>query len=134
MNLKKYLVTMSIITIILWVLFIFITNIIDPEITNWIGFLLFYISLFFALSGAATVFGLLIRSRFKFLKRRMTFYYVKIAFRQSFLFAFLIISVLFLSSKNLLTWFNLFLLIIIISILEFFLSNYKQHRIQSYGK
>jgi hypothetical protein len=132
MSFKKYLITMLVITIILWGIFATMMNMIDPDITNWVGFLLFYLSLFFAVAGTATIFGLLFR--FKKFKRKMPIIYVKMAFRQSFLLSALVVISLFLAAHSLFTWFNLFLLIIILSITEFFLSNSKQRRIQSYGK
>ncbi len=92
---------------------------VNPDITNWLGFLLFYFSLFFALSGTAAIVGFLIR--FIGLKRELVFNSVKSAFRQSFLFAFFIVAILYLLSHNLFSWLNLFLLIIGLSLLEYFL-------------
>lgn len=122
MTLRSYLIIMIIATIICWGAFIFTLWTINPEITNWLGFLLFYLSLFLALSGTAAIVGFLIR--FVGLKHELAFYSVKTAFRQSFLFAFLIVAILFLSAYNLFSWLNLFLLIISLSILEFFLISY----------
>ena len=126
MTLRAYLTIMLITNLITWGIFSFIINIVDPESTNWVGFLLFYISLFIAISGTAAILGFLVR--FVALKRDLIFYAVKTAFRQSFLFAFLIVASLFLSSQNLLTWFNLLLLIIILTVLEFFLISYGSKR------
>ena len=122
MTLRAYLSIMAITTAICWAAFIFILRIVDPTITNWLGFGLFYISLFLSLSGTAAIVGFLIR--FVGLKREMVSFSVKTAFRQSFLFAFLIIAILFLSAHNLFTWLNLFLLVAGLSLLEFFLINH----------
>ena len=126
MTLKNYLWLMGLTTGLLWGVFIFILKTIDPQITNWIGFLLFYISLFLALTGTAAVVGFFVR--FKVLQHEIVFNLVKTAFRQSFLFAFLIVSLLFLLSQKLFSWLNLFLLIALVSVLEFFLISYGSHK------
>lgn len=124
MTLKAYLTLMITTTLVCWVAFGFVLWNINPEITNWIGFLLFYLSLFLSLIGTAAIIGFLVR--FIWLNHELIFNSVKVAFRQSFLFAFLIIAVLFLLSKNLFTWMNLGLLIVGLSMLEFFLISYSK--------
>lgn len=119
MSLKKYLISMTTATIITWLLFIFIMSKIDPEITNWIGFLFFYFALFLALSGTIAILGFIIRK--KIIKETLIFYSVKNSFRQSFLFSFLIVSVLFMLAENLFSWLNIIILIAVLSILEYIL-------------
>jgi hypothetical protein len=109
-------------TVICWVAFGFILFTVNPEVTNWIGFLLFYIALFMALTGTAALIGFTIR--FIALKQKLAFRLVKEAFRQSFLFACLAVVSLLLLSQNIFTWLNLFFLIVSLSILEFFLISY----------
>lgn len=123
MTLKAYLTLMIVATAICWGIFLFVLLTINPEITNWLGFLLFYLSLFLSLSGTAAILGFVIR--FVAMKKELVFRSVIIAFRQSFLFAFLIAVTLFLLSKNLFTWLNLFLLVIGLTVLEYFLINHK---------
>jgi hypothetical protein len=126
MTLKHYLTLMIIATLACWGAFIFILNTVNPEITNWLGFVLFYCSLFLAVSGLAAIVGFLVR--FWLLKQKLAFYSVNSAFRQSFLFGLLIISVLLLLANELLTIFNVVLLVIIITLIEFFLiSHRKKH-------
>lgn len=124
MTLKSYLFVMGVLTAVCWGIFIFVANLINPEATNWFGFLLFYLSLFLSLSGAIALIGFLVR--FVALKKKLAFYLVKIAFRQSFLLSIFIITLLILKSQHLFNWFNLSLLIIIILILELFLISYKK--------
>ncbi len=124
MTLKKYLIFMSLATFVCWVAWAYIIWSINPEITNWIGFLLFYFSLFAALTGTAALVGFIIR--FAALKQKLAFRSVQDAFRQSFLFAALIVVSLLLLSRDLFTWLNLFLLIIGLSLLEFFLISYEK--------
>ena len=119
MTLKNYLFVMSVLTAICWGMFLFVAKTINPGTTNWLGFLLFYVSLFIALSGLAALVGFLIR--FVALKKELAFNLVKVAFRQSFLFSLFFTLGLFLKAHNLFNWLNLFLLVLIFSILELFL-------------
>lgn len=125
MTLRAYLILMIISTLVCWTAFSFVLCTVNPEATNWIGFLLFYLSLFLALAGSATLIGFLIR--FAALKHELVFNSVKNAFRQSFFFAFLITAVLLLLSNDLFTWINLGLLVVGLSVLEFFLISYDSH-------
>ena len=79
MTRKTYLVLMTITSLICWVGFVFVFLTINPDITNWFGFLLFYLSLFLALIGTSAIVGFLIR--FIWLKHELVFNSVKIAFR-----------------------------------------------------
>lgn len=124
MTLRSYLIMMTIATLICWTAFIFVLWTVNPEITNLTGFLLFYVSLFLSLIGTSAIIGFLIR--FIGMRRALAFRLVKDAFRQSFLFAFFIISVLLLLAAGMLNWLNLILLIIGLSVLEFFLISYRK--------
>lgn len=126
MTLKSYLISMTLATAFCWGVFIFIVNLIDPETTNLIGFILFYLSLFLSLIGTTAIIGFFFR--FVVLRRELVFYAVKIAFRQSFLFSFFLITLLFLFSQNLNTWFNLILLLIIFTILEIIFSSFSDKK------
>lgn len=119
MTLKNYLTVMSFLTIICFGIFIFVAATIDPYSTNWLGFLLFYSSLFIALIGLITLLGFLMR--FVILKQGLAFNLVKLSFRQSFVLSLFIILGLYLQAHSLLTWLNLSFLIIGFSLLEVFL-------------
>ncbi len=123
MSLKKYLLTMSGLTLLLWIIFIWLINSINPETTNWFGFAFFYFSLFLSLSGTMALIGFLIRKRFS--KTTLNFYLVKTSFRQSFIFSFLITTVLFMLAEHIFSWLNILILIIILSIIEYLLINKK---------
>ena len=123
MTLRSYLTTMIFTTIICWTIFFFVVWTVNPQASNSVGFLLFYISLFLALVGTAAIVGFLVR--FVGLKRDLIFRSVKEAFRQSFLFAFLIVASLILLSHDLFSMLNLILLIMGISVLEYFLISNK---------
>ena len=126
MTLKNYLLVMGILTAVCWGIFIFVAGLVDPTATNFIGFALFYASLFLALTGTGALIGFLVRIMIK--KKELTFNLVKIAFRQAFLFSLFIIFLLILKSQQLFNWLNLFLLVIIFLILELFLISYKKSR------
>jgi len=117
---------MGAMTIISWLVFTYIIFNINPEKTNWIGFLMFYASLAISLIGTAALIGFIVR--FVFLRKAVVFYSVRNAFRQSIFFSFFIITVLLLLSKNLFSWLNVVILIIGISILEYFILNYSKHQ------
>lgn len=127
MTLRNYLIVMSTMTALCWGIFILMLNLIDPTETNWLGFMLFYVALFLALSGTAALVGFIIR--FVALRRELAFYAVATAFRQSFLFALFMVISLFLLSANLFTWLNVSLLLIIFMILELFVASYKKSRL-----
>jgi len=123
MTLRFYLIIMTATTAICWLAFVLVINMVDPEITNWIGFLLFYLSLFVSLIGTASIIGFLVR--FIILRKELIFRSVKEAFRQSFLLSFLIVASLLLLSRDLFTWFNMVMLAVSLTVLEFFLVSYK---------
>lgn len=122
MPLRLYLLIMSVMTAFCWLVFGYVIWTVNPESTNAVGFWLFYLSLFLAISGTAAIVGFIIR--FVFLRHELIINTVKVAFRQSFLFAGFIVAVLFLLSRGLLTILNLLLLIVGLSVLEFFLLSY----------
>lgn len=124
MTLRAYLISMLIATSLCWLSWGFVLFTINPGTAKLLGFSLFFISLFLAISGTAAIIGFLIR--FIALKYELAFRSVKDAFRQSFLFAFLIIATLFLMSKGLFSWLNLVFLIVGLSSLELFLISNKK--------
>jgi len=124
MTLRAYLIVMGAMTFISWLVFAYVIFNINPEKTNWIGFLMFYASLAISLIGTAAIIGFIVR--FVFLRKNLAFFSVRNAFRQSIFFTFFIITVLLLLSKNLFSWLNVIILIIGISILEYFILNYSK--------
>jgi hypothetical protein len=113
---------MSIATVLCWVAFGFVIKTVNPETTNWLGFSLFYISLFLSLVGTSAIVGFV--ARFVFLRHELAFRAVKSAFRQSFFFSFLVVALLYFLAHNLFTWLNLIYLVLGLTALEFFLISY----------
>jgi len=125
MTLKKYLFIMLGVTVLSWLMFGYVLWTVNPEETNSVGFTLFYSTLFMASLSTTALVGFLIR--FIALRQELAFRLVKEAFRQSFLFALLISVSLYLLSRDLFTWLNLFFLVIGLSLLEFFLLSYEKN-------
>lgn len=115
MNIKQFLSLMITGTILCWAMFLLVIFSIPPE-NGYISLIFFYLSLFLALLGTIAIIGLGIRMWI--LKKEIVFKEVKNSFRQSLLLSVLIISVLFLESKNSLAWWNLLLLVIALTVLE----------------
>ncbi len=119
MTLKSYSWIMSSASLLTWLFWFASLWLIDPMKTNWIGLLIFYSSLFLSVMGTASLLGFYVR--FIALKQAIAFRLVRDAFRQSFLFSFLIVASLILLSKDLFSWINVSLLVAGLSVLEFFL-------------
>ncbi|OGF28666.1 hypothetical protein A2477_00515 [Candidatus Falkowbacteria bacterium RIFOXYC2_FULL_47_12] len=124
MTLKTYLTIMLLATGICWAAWAVVVQSINPETTNWIGFLLFYVSLFLAVVGSSALVGFCVR--FILLRKELAFHQVAIAFRQSFLFAVIIVGALILQAFRMLTWYNALFMVIALTVLEFFLISYKR--------
>jgi hypothetical protein len=127
MTLKRYLLVISAATAICATVFLYVASSINPETTNWLGFLFFYGSLFLTLFGLAALLGFLVR--FVALKYELAFYSVRNAYRQAFLFAFFAIILLWLLSESLLTWLNLIILITLFIIIEAILTRPNKNRL-----
>lgn len=124
MTLKNYLIFMSVTTGICWGAFAFVAGLVDPSKTNWLGFLLFYFSIFLALAGTFALVGFVFR--FAIFKGEIAFRAVKLAFYQSFVFSSFVIVLLLLASRGLLTWLNFGLLALIFLVLEFFVASHSK--------
>ncbi len=127
MTLRQYLILMTVGTIFCWVIWFFVLYLIDPTESGILGFAFFYLSLFLSLAGTLSILGLLFRMRFG--KEEMVFKTVMISFRQATLLGLLVIAALFLKSHDILAWWNIFLLIVALTILEFFFISYNKKKI-----
>lgn len=118
MSLKKFLIFMSVVTLICWIGWITVVFYIDPNLTGFIGLFLFYVSLFFALIGTFSLLGFFFRVWF--LKTEVVFKHVGIAFRQALLFSLLVIGAFVLQGMRVFTWWNAALFVISLSFIELF--------------
>jgi hypothetical protein len=89
----------------------------DPATAGVFGFSLFYLSLGFALCGVVSIAGFLVRvllHRDEILSRL-----VGLSFRQAVLLCTLAVIALMLHARDLLSWWNSALLVIVVTIIEF---------------
>lgn len=126
MNLKKYLFLMIVIAVICWAGFAAVVNFINPYEAGALGYFLFYTMIFLATVATLSVFGFVLRSRI--LQGELVFSQVAVTFRQAFWFGVLIALALWLQARDLLTWWNLILLIIILGVFEFFFLSLKRNQ------
>jgi hypothetical protein len=126
MTLKQYLILMSISAVFCWAIWIFVLFMIDPTTAGILGFVFFYLSLFLSLVGTMSVLGLLLRKKFG--KEEAVFRTVTTSFRQATLLSLLLIGALFLKSKSLLAWWNIVLLVLALTVLEFFFISYQKRK------
>lgn len=78
----------------------------------------FYISLFLALTGTASLVGFMIRAIFT--EKEALFRYMGVSLRQAILFSILLTTSLLLQGNRLFKWWNAILLIVGLTILELF--------------
>ncbi|MCH7492878.1 hypothetical protein IID19_04830 [Patescibacteria group bacterium] len=118
MSLKKYLLFMTSATLISWIAWLVVLFYINPVESGVIGFVFFYVSMFFALIGTFSLIGFF--GRVWFTKEPIIFRHLGISTRQSLWFAILIVGTLLLQSADLYRWWSISLLIIFLTLLEFF--------------
>ncbi|MFA5029496.1 MAG: hypothetical protein WC518_01945 [Patescibacteria group bacterium] len=118
MTIKQLLYTIIFATLVCWLVWFFVLFQIDPTSSGLFGFFLFYASLFFGLAGAFFLLSFAWRKVFG--KLNLEYKIVGTSFRQSIFLALLIVGLLFLQSKNFLSWWNVILLVVVVSILEYF--------------
>lgn len=123
MSFKKYISLLIFSTLFSLFSFLLVVTKINPENTNFIGFLIFYLTLFFTLSGTFSLF--MIAMRWIFIKNLAFFTNIKISLRQSLLFSSTIVSFLILKSINVLRWWNIILIIGIVVGVELFSTSRK---------
>lgn len=123
MSLKRYLVFMAIATAICYLMLLLVLFYFDPFQAGIVAVIFFYISLGLSLIGTLSILGLVIRLYAT--KDKLVFKKVVNSFRQSILFAILILAALFLSSNQLLTWWNLVLLVLAVSVIELYFLSHK---------
>ncbi len=127
MTLKKYLLMIGIGTALSWSAVALIVFGIDPTETQSIVFGALYFSLFLGLTGLLSIIGFLLRVWLlpkDFLLSRQ----VLVSFRQAVLLSLLAVIGLILQSRALLSWFNASLIVIGMTLVEFFFISAKRKR------
>ena len=124
MSIFKYLILLSICTVFCWLAWFLVLFMIDPGEAGLLAFLFFYLSFALALTGTFSVAGLLWRWRFS--KDEMAYKQVRIASRQSILFALVMVTTLILQSQRILSWWSLLILLVVAAVVELFFISYKK--------
>jgi len=124
---------MSVAAGLCWVAWFFMILSTDPNQANTLIFIFFYLSFFLAILGTFSVIGFLIKM--KIIKNdEIIFRHVKKTFRQSIIFATLIILALFLLQKSLLTWWNSILLALLFVVFEGVIFTNRHYKNNDYVK
>ena len=111
-------------TLICWGAWVLILVSIDPNTSGFIGPLIFYVALFFALVGTFSLIGFYLRVWFS--RNEVIYQHVTTSFRQGILLSVALVGVLVLQSFRYLTWWSVLLFVAAVIILElFFLSQSK---------
>lgn len=126
MSLIHYLIILGIGTLISWGAWYTVLVSVNPFQAGPLGFLLFYGSLTCALTGTFSLLGFLMR--LTMMREEPLFQKVAISFRQAIFFASLLDGILLLQGQRLLTWYNVLLLIIGLTVAELFLISRKPLR------
>ncbi|MFA6974138.1 MAG: hypothetical protein WC238_05385 [Parcubacteria group bacterium] len=121
MTLKSYIWGMRLVTLFSILAFAAVIKYVDPEATGVVGKILFYLVLFFALSGLLNL--VLLWLRRKITNSENAFANVGLSFRQSALLAILAEGLLVMQSLRVLIWWDGLLLLAGIFLIElYFLS------------
>lgn len=124
MTTKQFVILMVICTFLCWGGWLLVLAFINPETTGIVGFALFYLSLFFALTGTLALLGYL--CRWLFTRRYSKSDEVTISFRQAIFFALVVAIALFLQGNRFLTWLNAIILVALVTMIEFMFVSLKK--------
>lgn len=102
-------------TVLAWGAWVFVVARTDPATVGTAGLFVFYLALFTAVAGSATIIGLFVRRNDADRVRA-----IGIAIRQGLLTALAVIIAVFLQARDLLTWLNLIFLVAALTLLELF--------------
>jgi hypothetical protein len=118
MTLGRYLLGMLFSTITCWAAWVVVLIYIDPQKAGLVGFLAFYISLFFALVGTLASVGFYLRRWFS--KNEVVFAHITPSFRQGVLLSLCFVGCLIMQSFKILTWWDGILFVGAVALLEFY--------------
>ncbi len=102
--------------------FVIIIYTVDPAKASNFDFVLFYSGLLLSLTGIFAIIGLIFRGH---LSNEPNHKKVINSFRQAVWFSALVVFFLFLQSRRILTWWNLILFVLFLTLLEFFFISHK---------
>lgn len=124
MSLRQYIIIMIFATILCWVSLGFVVVNIDPFDANYLGFIFFFVSVFFSLVGTLSLLAFAFYSIFK--KNEPLYRIVRNSFKDSVVWSGIFTVLLFLQGKDLLNiWNTLIFIGILVSLSIFMFFNKK---------
>ncbi|MBD3299725.1 MAG: hypothetical protein GF347_00020 [Candidatus Moranbacteria bacterium] len=118
MTLKSYLNIMFLATFVAFISWMMVVYYVDPFKSGFIGFFLFYATLFFSLVGIFTLSGFKLRQ--KFLNNELLFVLIGLSFRQAIWLSIFFIGILLMQGFRILTWWDGALLFCSVFLIEAF--------------
>jgi len=113
-------------TILAWLGFFIIIRSFDPTEGSWLVYAMFYGILFLSVLGTLSLVGFLSRSIFNRKKGRPRIMATE-SFRQAIIFSMVLVLALMLQAGRVLTWWNMALLIILATVVEFVILVFRQN-------
>ena len=121
MTLISYLWVVKIVTLFSFIALTLVVYFVDPEKTGWAGKTIFYLVLFFALSGLLNL--ILTKLRKIWGGEKAVILNISLSSRQSVLLSIILVGILFLQSLRILVWWTGLLLAVGVFLVElYFLS------------
>ena len=124
MSYRQYLLCVTIVSAIFWLLFAMIVTRMSPLLDNILAISLFYFSLAVALTGTFAIVGAV--ARISILQRHTIVKEITVSLRQSFFFASTVIYILILQHSQILFFWNVAILIIVLTVIELLCASYKK--------
>ncbi len=121
MTFRTYFLGMILSTILCFVSLALIVFYIDPEEAGLIGVILFFLMLFFSLSGLFALLSFCLKR--KFFKSKIEFGQIGTSFRQGVFLSLIFTGTLMLQSFGMLFWWSAALFIVGISLLELYFAS-----------
>lgn len=119
MTFKQFLILLVIATALLWAGWIWTLFAIDPLATNWLGFVLFYLTLWMASTGALCLIGVAVR---KWRQPDLLLYHIVArSFRQAIALSVFLTALLMLQGWRLLQWWSALAVFLMVAGFEAFL-------------
>ncbi len=114
-------------TIIAWLSFFLVVNSFDPNQASWLVMAFFYFSFGLSVLGTLSLLGYWLRKIF-LRKKELSYHLVRESFRQAIIFSLVLVIALLLQSARLLTWWNIVLIILAATMLEFIFLTFRQNK------
>jgi len=124
MSLKNYLIIIAICSGLSWLAWLIVLITMNPFTTPWLSLGLFYISLFIAVLGTASLIGFGVRYYSQ--KEELWYKQLNKASRQGAIVSVLIVLAVVMQSYRFLSWWNILILAILAALAELLISSYKR--------